>query len=172
MRTLLVDVSVFITLSEISKIRLLDALDGEIRVPKAVAEEIDNDPGASRLSNAADDWLEIAYEPPDRFDEAAIHLGRTPEEGGFNGNVALLVHALENDDIVVITDDKPLRGTCKALGIEVSGSIGVVIAAVERGDLDSEDAKDALVAMDEVGARLSAGLLKRAERLIDEATEN
>lgn len=44
----------------------------------------------------------------------------------------------------------------------------MVIAAVERSDLDPLEAKDALVAMDEVGARLSARLLRNAERLIDE----
>jgi predicted nucleic acid-binding protein len=91
---------------------------------------------------------------------------------GWHGDVALLAWALKaEDEIVVVTDDKPLRKACKALGILISGSLGVVIAAVERGDLAPEEAKGALVAMDEVGARLSARLLRRAERRIDEAAE-
>lgn len=73
------------------------------------------------------------------------------------------------DSSVVVTDDRPLRETCKALSIPVSGPTGVLVRAVERGDLTPDDAKDALLAMDEVGARLSASLLRRAERLIDDA---
>lgn len=56
---------------KISKVGSLGDLDGEILVPEAVAEEISDEPAASRLSNAADDWLEITCETPDRFDEAA-----------------------------------------------------------------------------------------------------
>lgn len=79
--------------------------------------------------------------------------------------------ALRNDRPVVITDDKPLRQTCKALSILISGSIGVLIRAVERGECTAEDAKQTLYAMDEVGARLSASLVKRAEQLIDDAAD-
>lgn len=105
--------------------------------------------------------------------KAAAHLGVEDPGENWHGDVALLADALKTEgEVVVITDDKPLRKTCKALGVPVSGSLGVVIAAVERGDLDPEEAKDALVAMDEVGARLSARLLRRAERVIDEAAED
>lgn len=102
---------------------------------------------------------------------ATEQLGRDLSADSLAGDVASLAHALGADDPVVVTDDKPLRKTCKALGVPVSGSMGVVIAAVERGDLDPNEAKDALVSMDEVGARLSARLLRKAERLIDEAAE-
>ena len=75
------------------------------------------------------------------------------------------------DSPVVVTDDKPLREACKALSIPVSGSIGVLVRAVERGDVEAGEAKDTLYAMDEVGARLSASLVKRAEKLIDDAND-
>ena len=103
---------------------------------------------------------------------AARHLGEVEiQDSSISGDVALLALGLGDDEAVIVTDDKPLRKTCKALGIPISGSIGVVIAAVERGGLDPDEAKDTLVAMDEVGARLSARLLRKAERLIDEAAE-
>lgn len=186
MRRLLIDASVFITLAEIGHIDLLRNLDGDPLVPGAVVDEIRDEPAASALRDARNDWLsshsvKLSSAISDEYDslasEAASHLDVEYPTDKWHGDLALLTIALrydkiyDDDEVVVITDDKPLRKTCKALGIPISGSIGVVIAAVERGDLDPEEAKDALVAMDEVGARLSARLLRRAERMIDDGVE-
>lgn len=83
--------------------------------------------------------------------------------------VALLAICLAISTPVLVSDDEPLRNGCKALSVPVSGSIGVLIRSVERGDLSAEAARDSLYAMDAVGARLSASLIRRAERLIGEA---
>lgn len=85
--------------------------------------------------------------------------------------MALLALGLTMGGPMVVTDDKPLQKTCKALGVPLSGSIGVVVAAVERDAIEPAEAKRLLIAMDEVGARLSARLLRKAERLIDEAAD-
>lgn len=189
-RTLLVDASVFIALSEIGRDALLRSLDGECVVPKSVAAEIEDDPAASHLDRAEEDgWLVeraalhyIVQNERGRvaLEDAASHLGHDldadeftdPVHRNYEGDVGILAAAMALDDAVVISDDKPLRKTCKALGIPVSGSIGVLVRAVERGDLAAADAKDALAAMDEVGARFSVSLVRRAERLIDDAAEN
>lgn len=194
-RILLVDASVFITLSKIGLTDLLWNLRGSIVVPTAVENEIVTDPAASRFAAAKDDdriqtgdaigyieneYLEIEETRPSGLDlirRAGSHLGKdlgNIDLTGFvsekiEGDTALLAIALALDDAVVVTDDKPLRKTCKALGIPVSGSIGVVIRAVEQDELDPDDAKEALVSMDEVGAHLSASLLRKAERMIDDA---
>ncbi len=181
MRQVLVDASAFITLAEIGRERSVEGVRGEVLIPTAVVREITDDPAATELRAALEDgWLRAdeAENVSDRaLDAAATHLGESERERdhegtNWSGDVALLARAVERDEVVIVTDDKPLRKTCKALGIDVSGSIGVLIAAVERGELRPEDAKEALVAMDEVGARLSARLLRRAERLIDEASED
>lgn len=188
MKTLYVDASVFITLSSIDRHELLAELDGRVVVPRAVADEIADEPAANHLQEAAATWLSvpearIRETHPEAYRHAASHLGRDPEAITLDGDVSLLAHGLLNrngddsassaasTDAVIVTDDKPLREGCNALGISVSGSIGVLIAAVERDVLDAETAKGALLTMDEVGARLSASLLRRAERLIDDAAE-
>lgn len=103
-------------------------------------------------------------------EKARTHLNT---EDGNSGDTELLGWAISMSGInVVVTDDKPLRKTCKAFSIPVSGSIGVLVRAVERGGLDADVAKDKLYAMDEVGARLSASLIKRAESLIEEAEKS
>ena len=174
MRRVFVDASVFITLAEIGKVELLRGIEGDFVMPAAVREEIVDGLTVGALERAVDDsgWLGLVENPTATDIElAAGQLGRDDSAESLAGDTALLAHALVADEPLVVTDDKPLRKTCKALGIPISGSIGVVIAAVERGDLKPDEAKDALVSMDEVGARLSARLLRKAERLIDEAAE-
>lgn len=179
-RTLLVDASTFITLAEIGSCELLYQTRGRIAVPAAVRREITDEPAKSELHRAirSDDLygLESPSDEgihPEAYERAREHLDRSArapgEESNWIGDVALLGEALERSDVVVVTDDKPLRDTCKALSIPVSGSIGILVSSVERGDVTAEDAKDALLAMDEVGTRLSARLLRRAERLIEDA---
>jgi len=171
-RTLLVDASVFITLAETGYAELLAALEGTVVVPVAVREEIEDDPGASRLEAATEaGWLRSASPDASDLRRAAEHLGRADRDGDVGGDVALLAAAFgRSDPVVVVTDDTPLRTACTALGIEVSGSIGLLVVAVENGELAADEATEALAAMDEVGARLSASLLRRAEALIDEAS--
>lgn len=182
-RLLLVDASVFITLAEIDAVSLLRHLRGEQKVPTPVAREIADPPASELLADA--DWISRSrvvgpVQSPEMEaaqHRAEAHLGREAEPDSSDGDVALLTSALLHAetygrDVVVLADDKPLRKTCKALSIPVSGSIGVLIRAVERGDLPPEAAQENLYAMDEVGARLSASLVKRAERMIDEAAEN
>ena len=183
MTVLVVDASAFITLSAIDYHDLLAELEGAVVVPREVADEITDEPAASHLEGASGSWLTIPDErireaDPDAYRHAAAHLGRDVEEIDLDGDVALLALAtagtetaggVASTDPVIVTDDRPLRDACTALGIDVSGSIGVLVAAAERDALEPDDAKDALLAMDEVGARLSASLLRRAEGLIDEA---
>jgi predicted nucleic acid-binding protein len=179
-RTVLVDASVFITLAEIDRLELLRSARGPLVMPATVVDELTDEPAATAVDAAAKTWLDVVRpldhsDVPDEWDarlqKAATHLGRSDDPDDWAGDVPLLATAMERNTPVVVTDDKPIRRTCKALSIPVSGSIGVLIRAVERGDLDPEAAKDELVAMDAVGARLSASSLRRAERLIDDAAD-
>jgi predicted nucleic acid-binding protein len=164
---LLVDATVFITLAEIGAVLLLDELDGDVVVPQLVADEIQDEPARTELDDAQGEWIEVKSADEGYVEESTKRLGR---EGEPRGDAALLGLASEYDDAVVVTDDKPLRNTCKALGVSPSGSVGVIVASVEEDILAPEEAKELLVTMDEVGARFSASLLRKAEDLIDGAT--
>ncbi|WP_132057044.1 DUF3368 domain-containing protein [Halorussus amylolyticus] len=172
-RRVFVDASVFITLAEIDYTDLLAGFDGEVVVPSAVVHEVSDDPAASHLATATEDWLRIDNAVETAGMESVVHAAThlDAELDDYEGDVALLAFGTTAENPVVVTDDKPLRNACKALGVPLSGSVGVLVASVERGTLAPAEAKDALVAMDEVGARLSARLLRRAEKLIDRAGE-
>lgn len=178
-KVILVDASVFITLSNVDCAEILRDLEGEIYIPVSVISEIRSPPAERFVEEAVNTWAHsdpilknrtVLDELDERVADAASRLG-ADEEDEFGGDIALLAAAMGLGDVVVVTDDKPLRKTCKALSIPVSGSIGVLVRAVERGDLEADVAKDKLYAMDEVGARLSASLIRRAEKMITEAAD-
>jgi predicted nucleic acid-binding protein len=170
-RTLLVDASVFITLSRIDSVELLACFRGDVVMPNAVTAEITSTPADECLNNGIQNgWIvEDTQYPAEELSQARNHLGRSGQQ--IDGDVALLTIALGEDNPILVTDDKPLRQTCKSLSIPVSGSIGVLIRAVECDAIEPDEAKSKLYAMDEVGARLSASLVKRAEKLIDDASD-
>ena len=164
MRRVLVDAGVFIRLAGTGRIGLLRRVGGRVEMPAVVQLEVADSTAAGVLERAVSGgtrWIRTARDPADTDVRSAAELLGRDGTGG----------ALGAGDPVVVTDDAPLARTCRALGIPISGSIGVVISAVERGDLDPDGASDALVAMDEVGPRVSARLLRRAERLVAEAAE-
>ena len=173
-RSLLVDASAYIRLAAVGAADLLPALSGDVIVPDAVAAEIADPPASEVLSSALEDGRLARTSPGEqRLAKAARHLGRATESPDpVTGDVALLASALEVEDAVVVSDDQEVRKTCRALSIPLSGSIGVLIRSVETGVIAPETARDHLHAMDEVGARLSASLVREAERLIDEAAED
>lgn len=172
-RTLLVDASVIITLARIDSFGLLDTLGGTVVVPETVVGEVDSEPAQSTLDGTLDTWTQTvtALETATSDEETTARAQLGVDDDRTSGDLALLTRALHTRDAVVVTDDKPLRQTCKTLSIPVSGSIGVLVRAVEVDAIEPDEAKNRLLAMDEVGARLSASLLRRAERLIDDASD-
>lgn len=188
-RTVLVDASVVLTLGDIGRMDLLWDLRGELCVPTAVAKEVRSEPAASLLADAEERGdvsigdsgglilLEGDEDTVPVYREAGAYLGKELSEADLTGEVssriegdtALLAVCLATSNSLLVSDDKPLRNACKALSVPVSGSIGVLVHAVERGTLSAGEALDSLYAMDTVGARLSASLVRRAERLIEEA---
>ena len=188
-RTRLIDASVFITLAEIDALDSLESLEGALIVPSAVRREVSSEPAKAQLERlvaagtiSETDWFQWSEKrgiPGERV-AAATHLGTNPDAAVdtidgqqvlVDGDVALLSLARSMEDVVVVSDDKPLRKTCKSQSIPVSGCIAVLVHAVESGQYTPKKAKEKLYAMDEVGARLSASLVKRAERLIDDASD-
>ncbi|MFC6861965.1 DUF3368 domain-containing protein [Halomicroarcula sp. GCM10025817] len=193
-RTLFVDASVFITLAAIDAVELLSSLRGESVVPTAVRAEVRDDPARTQLATLLDEnaperatgdvravdvySTALEMDAADVYDDSARRLGKDPDEtvrtgpatpASTDGDVALLTAARLTDTAVILTDDKPLRNTCQSLSIPVSGTIGILVRAVETGALEPNEAKTKLYAMDDVGARLSASLVRRAETLLDDA---
>lgn len=172
-RTFWVDADVFITLAEIGSVDLLRALPGAVWIPLPVDQEIVNRPAATVLENAVTDesrWLQVAAPPPTPYvARAAMHLGRDVQQVTYNGDIMLLAHAMTVPESVVVTDDTVLRRCCRALGIPVSGTLGVLVHSVEQGTLEPATAHAKLFAVNKVGPRLPRTVLRATKRLISAA---
>ncbi len=174
-RTVLVDASAYIRLARVGVADLLPTVAGRCSVPDTVAAEISDPPATDSLEMALEAGeIRLIEADAASVDIATGHLDRSGQVSPADppGDVALLACAIAASDPVVVTDDRPLRQTCRALSIPISGSIGVLVRAVEIGELDPATAREHLYAMDEVGARLSASLVREAERLIDQAARD
>lgn len=160
-----VDSTVLSALGRRDRLSLLATLPETPVVLPAIREEVTTEPAARNVETFCDRHDARAETPPDRFRREAVDLlgDDTP------GDVALVAAVLREDDPpTVLTDDRRLRNVCDGLGARVSGTLGVIVSAVESG-LDPEEARELLRDLSGGGFHMTAELYERTRELIDEA---
>lgn len=143
MKVVISDASCLILFTNINRLALLEQLFGEILITSAVADEY-------RLALPA--WISI-HEPLDRGRIDALSLSLDL------GEATSLALALENPGCRIIVDEKKGRRVAKALGLDVIGTLGVLLEASEK-ELVAVD-QELIDLLDKVSFRLSAHLKKR-----------
>lgn len=151
-RLVVADTGPLIHLSQADVLPLLE-LTGEILVPETVLDELKRGPtDISELDFSVDQVdgdLESAYP----------HLDP--------GETAALVRCTERD-AVLVTDDLDARNTATEDGIEVHGSVGVVLYGYSQGELSEAGAKRTLRELQqETNLYLSTPLIEHAIGLIE-----
>jgi len=124
--TAVLDAGPVIHLGKIGSLHLLSVFE-RVVIPEAVYEEI----SAGVLPR---DIEKLEYE-----------LVETDEERSFSNldrgeSAALSVAQEVGDEVVFLTDDLEAREKAKELGIEVHGSVGVVVLGFKKTELDFEEA--------------------------------
>lgn len=140
-----VNASPLIVMGKIGHLDLLTKLSKDIVVPNAVAEEIKAGPegDAARLAIETGMFrLVEALEPTPEL--AAWDLG--------SGETAVLSYAIDHPNWTAILDDGAARKCAVTFGVDVKGSLAIIILAKKRGIIPS--AKQLLRAMQEAGLRL------------------
>lgn len=149
-RLVVADTGPLIHLEQADALSLLE-LTGEILVPKTVLDELDAGP-----TNASK--LDFSVEQVD-IDSAYPHLD--PGE-----TAALLV--CTDRDATLLTDDMDARSTANEEGIEVHGSVGVVLYGFSQGALAEETAKRTLRELkQDTSLYLSTPLIEHAIELVE-----
>ncbi len=147
-----VNASPLIVFGKIGQLDLLTQLPNEIIVPQAVAKEIlagpEND--AARLAIEAEMFQLVAVQDPTP-ELAAWDLG--------SGETAVLSYTLANPGWTAILDDGAARKCAVTFGIDVKGTLAVVILAKKRGLIPQ--AKQVLHTMQEVGLRLDERTIRQ-----------
>lgn len=124
-RPVVVDAGPCIHLDQADALSLLE-LTGEILVPRTVLDELERGPvDVSGLE----------------FDVATTESGVESRYASLDpGETAALLLCVERD-AVLLTDDLDARNAAKEAGIEVHGSVGIVLYGYGRGELSEEGAK-------------------------------
>lgn len=138
-----------IALERIEKLDLLPKLFTVVFAPPAVQDELDR----------VLDWLQVRVPA----DSGAVAALRTQLHSGEAEAIAL---AMEMQDAAVILDDGKARRIAAQLGLDVVGTLGLLIAAKRRGFIESVG--KVLESLDRAGFRTSAGLRVETLRLAGE----
>jgi len=146
------DAGPLIHLEQADALSLLE-LTGEVLVPKTVLDELED--GPTDVSG-----LQFSVEPAD-IDTDSVHSHLD------SGETAALVICSERD-AVLLTDDMDARKTANEEGIEVHGSVGVVLYGYSQGTLTEKTAKRTLRRLkQDTNLYLSTPLIEHAIELVE-----
>jgi len=149
-----VDASPIIVLAKAGYLSLLRVVSDPVLVPREVAQEIhrrgSNDPGVQALGQTS--WLVSVDPGPAPPLLQGWHLGA--------GELAALTYALANPGTEVFSDDAAARRCARAIGVPLSGTVGVVLESKRRGVIPA--ARPVLEQLRQVGMYLSDRVMNQA----------
>ena len=170
MTTIYVDATTLIALGTIGELELLTAFDGQLVVLPAIREEVTTEPAGTNLDRLCD-RAAVETSPPTGDDERARAI---LDESTVNGDVRVIAAVLAQTDadepVAVVSDDRRVRTVARGLGATVTGTIGVIVRAVEEG-LPEADATAIVRRVDEHGLHMTAELRETAHELIESAAD-
>ena len=147
MPDVLTNTSPLIALDNIGRLDVLEALYGVVHCTEEVAAE---------FGVPVPPWLHV-HRVEDRTRVAIMNNLVDP------GEASLLALAFEMPDSILILDDRKARRLATNLQMRLTGLLGVLIRAQERGIIDS--LADELASLKAVGFRFSPAMEAEAMRL-------
>ena len=112
-------------------LELLPALTGQVYIPEAVVAELEEGRRRNVLLPALEDlsWLVVRPVRDRTLLPLVTHLG--------DGEKEVLALGLETQDALLLLDDRDARRYARTLGLEITGTLGLLLRAKERGILDA-----------------------------------
>ncbi len=145
-----VNTSPLVALDRIGRLEILPKLFGEVIRPQSVVDELQAGRiahgGSSELYNAV--WLKTVEDPPEKILRKELGAGETA--------VIALASRIRAD--LVILDDLAARNVAVALGLNVTGTLGILLAAHKKGILS--DIEKTVSALSESGFRISDKMIQ------------
>lgn len=149
-----------IHLSRIGRVELLRDLYDEILVPNAVLDEVVRDPSVVLDAAFASGWLKrVTVSNRERVDQIERDLGG-------RGEAEVIAVALELEGAIVLIDERAARTYARSHGLQVLGTVGVVLDAKRRALI--ERATPLLDDLRRSGFWLDDATYRRARELVSE----
>ncbi|MFC4449163.1 hypothetical protein [Halorussus aquaticus] len=176
---ILVDATTLISLGQIGELHLLQTFDRKIIIEGEVLDEVSTEPAQTNVSEFLDrDSVGLNRGRADLLDEEAERERKAKDllgETDVNGDVRIIAGVLrtgQNDDrILVISDDKRVRTIADTLGATVTGTVGVIVRAVEVRDMTTEQGKELVRRVDSHGLHMTGELREKAYELVEDAAK-
>jgi predicted nucleic acid-binding protein len=167
-----VDATTCIALGAIGELELLTRFTGELLVLLTIENEVTTEPARTNVSRFLDREAVKTTDPAvqDWIQQAKEVLDENEQNGDVSLVAAVLAYTAEGQSVGVVSDDQRVRTTTRGLGATVTGTVGVVIRAVEEG-LDREEAYKLVRQIDSYGLHMTGNLRDTAYSLIDAAAE-
>lgn len=170
MTEICLDATTLISVGTIGELEVLTFFDGELVVPSTVRAEVTTEPARTNLSRFVDAY-EIRTPTFDRrewISQAMNVLGDDTENGDVSLIAAVLAATAADRPIAVVSDDRRVRTTARGLGATVTGTVGVVVRAVDEG-YGREAGHELIRRLDAHGLHMTGSLRETAFSLIDTA---
>lgn len=167
------DATTVIALGTVGELSLLHSFDGRLVVLPAVRNEVTTEPAKTNLDrflDAEDVESDVPLEDVD-VERAMDVLGESAVNGDVLLIAAVLAHRDRDQPVGVVSDDRRVRTVARGFGGTVTGTIGVIVRAVEDG-LDEAEAKRLVRRIDRSGLHMTAALRERAAELIEHAARD
>ncbi len=120
-KTIISDTSCLIVLTNIGELELLHKIYGQITTTSEVAKEFDE---------PLPDWVEI-IDPTDKSRQQILGLQLD------KGEASAIALALEYSNSTIVLDDYKARRIAEKLGLEITGTLGIIIKAKNRKIIQS-----------------------------------
>jgi len=157
-----INASPIVALAKVNRLHLLQDLCKELLVPQAVVAEI--------LAGPPSDPARLAVQRGWGTMVAAKHIAPDLLEWGLGaGETSVLAVAMERQPATAVLDDAAARTCAKNLGLEVIGTLGVVVRAKKIAVISS--AADVLKALQSAGLWLDDNMVRSVLEGIAESWE-
>ena len=148
MRAVICNTSPLQYLHQIDLLHLLPTLFGPVQAPSAVVAELSE---GRRRGVPLPELAELSWITTQRVDAGKLS---SPTTNLGSGEKEVLALGLEASDSLLVLDDRDARRHAIAMGLEITGTVGILLLAKERGILDS--VQPALARLQALRFRLSA----------------
>lgn len=161
MRKVIVNSTPLIALCHVNKLGVLKQLYGEIIIPKAVYDEISvkEDSICKKTVDESLDWIHVQ--------EIQNHVAKAMFKSQLHeGEVEVMILAMEQQADVVIIDDQNAKKYAKYLKLPVTGILGVLMKAKQNGYIS--ELKPILDRMIQNGIYIKANLIELCLKQVGE----
>ncbi len=149
-------------LTRMGRLDILENIFDEVIIPQTVKVEVvdrgkeKGEPGAFLIEDA--EWIRVAEDPP--------QAGELAERAGIHRGEACGILLARSLNIPVLLDDSDARKFAIGFGVEVVGSIGLIMKAVKMGLIARDEGLKDLEKLTGV-MWLSVDVYERARRIIE-----